>query len=440
MNPKTMIKTVALTAMVLALTATIAVADYPQFHCDPQRTGNVSGPAPVTGDLLWKTDIGCFINSGASIADRQVYVANRIGGSGTLGLYCLNETTGEVIWSNPIGGSGGISTPAISESGDRLFVGSLTGELYCVNTADGGTIWNRTIEPNPTYWGAGSCPLIYDDTVFVNTASDGALFAYDLNGNELWKIATTTGSYGSSAAYYISPAAYDGNIFFGGAGPALYCVNITTQKEVWNVSTEGMVSTTPAIDYDIVYFGTETRVYALHLNGAEVWNRSIPCRLSSPAVAHGRVYIGDLDKHLNCLDSGNGSTIWTAPVGSKIQSSPVIAGGMVYAAEYKGTLYGFDSDCGTIVWSGGTADYNIAQPAVSDGILIIGSDSGFLYAFSDPPLLGDLNCDGAITAADAMVALEMAVGAVPAVDGADMNCDGAVTSVDALIVMRANLQ
>ena len=438
MNPKTMMKTVALTALVLALTTTIAVANYPQFHCDPQRTGNVSGPAPVTGNLLWKTDIGCFINSGASIADGRVYVANRIGGSGTLGLYCLNETTGEVIWSNPIGGSGGISTPAISESGDRLFVGSLTGELYCVNTADGSTIWNRTIEPNPAYWGAGSCPLIYDDTVFVNTASGGALFAYDLNGNELWKIATTTGSYGSSAAYYISPAAYDGNIFFGGAGPALYCVNIATQKEVWNVSTVGMVSTTPAIDCNVVYFGTEDRVYALNLNGEEVWNCSISCRLSSPAVAHGRVYIGDLDKHLNCLDSGNGSTIWTAQVRSKIQSSPVVAGGMVYVAEYEGTVYGFDSDCGTIVWSGDTEDYNIAQPAVSDGILVIGSDSGFIYAFSDPPLLGDLNCDGVITAADVMIALEMAVGAVPATDGADVDCDGAVTSVDALIVMRAN--
>ncbi len=179
-------------------------------------------------------------------------------------------------------------------------------------------------------------------------------------------------------------------------------------------------------------------MYALNLNGEEVWNRSISCRLSSPAVAHGRVYIGDLDKHLNCLDSGNGSTIWAAQVGSKIQSSPVVAGGMVYVAEYKGTVYGFDSDCGTIVWSGGTADYNIAQPAVSDGILVIGSDSGFIYAFSDPQLAGDLNCDGVITATDVMIVLEMAVGAVPVVDGADVDCDGAVTSVDALIVMRAN--
>ncbi len=235
----------AAVALLIAISVLLlpAAAEYPMFHNDPQRTGNVSGYAPVTGNLLWKTDVGCFINSGASITNGRVYVANRIGGSGTLGLYCLNETTGEIIWYNPIGGSGGVSTPAMS--GDRLFVGSLTGDLYCVNASDRTTVWNRTIEPNPAYWGVGSCPLIYENMVFVNTASDGALYAFDLDGTELWNI--TTGSAGSAVAYYLSPAAYNGMVFFGGAGPALYCVDVTTHTELWNFSTTGTISTTPAV-------------------------------------------------------------------------------------------------------------------------------------------------------------------------------------------------
>ena len=440
MSPISRSVTITAAALLIAISVLllpqVVVAEYPMFHLDPERTGNVSGYAPVTGNLLWKADVGCFINGGASIARGRVYVANRIGGSGTLGLYCLNETTGEIIWYNPIGGFGGVSTPAIS--GDRLFVGSYTGDLYCVNASDGTTVWNRTIEPNPAWYGVGSCPLIYGSTVFVNTASDGALFAFDFDGNEMWNITTTTGSYGdgSSAIYYISPAAHDGKIFFGGSGPALYCVNIGTRTEVWNFSTVGTVSTTPAVDYGMVYFATEERVYAIDLDGHEVWNWSMRCRISSPAVAHGRVYIGDMDKHLNCLDSGNGSTIWTASVGSKIQSSPVVAGGVAYVTEYTGTVYGFDADCGTPVWSYDTNCFNIAQPAVSDGILFVGSDSGYLYAFRDPPIKGDLNGDRKVTTADALITLRMAVGAVPVIDEADMNGDDKVTSLDALVILQ----
>jgi len=433
-------RSIATAAAVLMIAISIlllpAAAEYPMFHNDPQRTGNVSGYAPVTESLFWKADLGGFINSGASIANGRVYVANRIGGSGTLGLYCLNETTGKIIWHNPIGDSGGVSTPAIS--GDRLFVGSYTGDLYCINTSDGTTVWNKTIEPNPSDYGVGSCPLIYRSTVFVNTASDGALYAFDFDGNEMWSI--TTGSTGSAVAYYISPAAHNGKVFFGGSGPALYCVDIATHDEVWNFSTSGTISTTPAISGGMVLFATDEpgeRLHSLYLNGSEAWNTSMHCRLSSPAVAHGMVYIGDMDKHLNCLDSSDGSTIWTASVGSMVQSSPVVAGGMVYVSEYTGTVYGFDADCGTPVWSSDTDGFNIAQPAVSDGTLFIGSDSGYLYAFRDPPPLeGDLNRDRKVTAADALIALRMAVGAVPTIDEADMNGDNKVTSIDALAILQ----
>ncbi|MEA1905443.1 MAG: PQQ-binding-like beta-propeller repeat protein [Euryarchaeota archaeon] len=440
-------RSIATTTVVLLIVISVlllpAAAEYLMFHNDPERTGNVGGDAPVTGDLLWKTalhDTG-YVGGGACIAGGRVYVSNWAGWPITdeRGLYCLNETTGEIIWWNPIGGMGGVSTPAIS--GDRVFVGSCTGDLYCVNASDGATIWDRTIEPDPLYWGVGSSPLIYDGTIFVNTVSDGALYAFNFDGSELWKIATTTGSYsgGSSAIYYISPAAHGGMVFWG-AGPALYCADIATHGEVWNFSTSGTISTTPAISGGMVFFATDEpgeRLYALYLDGGEAWNTSMRCRLSSPAVAHGRVYIGDMDKHLNCLDSGNGSVIWSKYVGGPVKSSPVVAGGMVYVTEYTGTIYCFDADCGTFVWSGDTEGFNIAQPAVSDGTLFVGSDSGYLYAFRDPPPLeGDLNHDSKVTAADAVVALRMVVGAVPAVDEADVGGDGMVTSLDVLMILQ----
>ncbi|RZB29346.1 MAG: hypothetical protein AEth_01314 [Candidatus Argoarchaeum ethanivorans] len=428
------------TILLLALTTSIASADWSQFHHNPERTGNVSGYAPVTNTIFWETELGCFVEGGACISNGRVYVANRIGGSGKLGLYCLNEATGEIIWHNPIGGSGGVSTPAIL--GDRLFVGSLTGDLYCVNALNGTTIWNRTIELKPSYWGVGSCPLIHEDTVFVNTVSGGAVFAFGFDGNELWNI--TTGSYGEyppAVAYYISPAAYDRKIFFGGAGPALYCVDIETQNELWNFSTTGTMSTTPAIDCGIVYLATGDRMYAVGMDGIEVWSQSLKGTISSPAISDGKIYIGDKDKKINCINATDGIEIWNQTLGGKCDSSPVVANGMVYtAANYaQGTVYGFDAEIGDLKWTYDTCNWNMAQPAISDGILFIGSDSGYLYAFRDLIQKGDLNLDWAVTVDDAFIALKMAVGAIPAVEGADMNGDSKVTSLDALMILQMAL-
>ena len=432
--------TLAAVALLIAISVLLlpAAAEYPMFHLNPERTGNVSGYAPVTGNLLWKADVGCFINGGASIAGGRVYVANRIGRSGTLGLYCLNESTGEIIWHNPIGGSGGVSTPVIS--GDRLFVGSLTGDLYCVNALDGTTVWNRTIEPNLSWYGVGSCPLIYESTVFLNTASDGALFAFDLDGNELWNI--TTGNYGRyppTVAYYISPAAHDGNIFFGGLGPALYCVNVSTQAEVWNFSTSGTVSTAPAIEDGVAYFATCSKMYAVKVTGDEVWNRSLKGTISSPAVAYGGVYIGSDDGKMYCFDTSDGDEIWNISVGANVKSSPVVADETVYfGTNIDGDMvYALNATDGSLRWTYDTGNCIMAQPAVSDETLFIGSDSGYLYAFRDPPpQKGDLNHDSEVTAADALIALQMAVGAVPATDAADVSGDGEVTSLDALMILQ----
>ena len=50
---------------------------------------------------------------------------------------------------------------------------------------------------------------------------------------------------------------------------------------------------------------------------------------------------------------------------------------------------------------------------------------------------GDLNGDGALTTADAAIALQMAVGARTPTTAADVSGDGVVTSLDALMILQA---
>jgi cobaltochelatase CobN len=334
MNLKTRTKIAITVLLVLVLITTIASADWSQFHHNPERTGNATGDAPHTDTLLWKTmpsvnptdgSTGGCIEGGASIVGERVYVATcpPMGAYSNLGLFCLNNSTGEILWRNPLGGMGGRSTPAMS--GDRIFVGSCTGDLYCVNASDGATIWHETIETSPAWWMTGDSPLVYEDKVFISGFSDGLLHAFDFDGNELWNI-TTGGGIGS----YTSPAASDGRIFFAGGDPALYCVNISDYSILWNFSTSDKITATPAIEAGMIFFASKNKVYAVNMDGGEVWSRNLTVTFSSPAVAYGNVYIGSDEKRFYCFNASNGDEVWNKSVNGTIRSSPAVADGTVY--------------------------------------------------------------------------------------------------------------
>ncbi len=209
----------------------VASASYPMFHYDLQRTGNVSGDAPLTNQISWSTPIGGLVESSPIISDRKVFVSNWFAEwyGGENGLYCLDEITGAILWNNSLDGSGGTSTAAIS--GDKLFVGSLPGNLYCINASSGETIWTEKIEHSPAYKGVASSPVVYNDIIFITTFSNnalnnGTLHVFDLNGTELWNLST------GDTFYYTSPAIADGNVFFAGnlTNHSLFCVNISTHN------------------------------------------------------------------------------------------------------------------------------------------------------------------------------------------------------------------
>jgi len=391
MNPKTAPRAATIVLLILTLTLATTIAttivsasDYPQFHHNPQRTGNVSGDAPLTDTLLWKTSPSAgYIGGGASIAGDLVYVSTwpPMGKSSNLGLFCLNKHTGEILWRNPLSGGGSASTPAVS--GDRVFVGSCTGDLYCANATDGVAIWNITIDENPSYWGVASSPLIYNDTVFVNSFSDAKLHAFDFNGDELWEIDTS-----GNIDHYASPAAECGMVLFAGGNPALYCVNISDHSILWRFNTSDMIKTTPTIAGGVVFFATKKRMYALDMAGDELWRRDLGSTISSPAISHGRVYIGSstLEKKFYCFDATDGSEIWNKSVDGAILSSPVVACDTVYFGTNSGdgTVYALNATDGMLRWSYDTGDYIMSPPSISDGTLFIGSDTGYLYAFGTP--------------------------------------------------------
>ncbi|MGB2842109.1 MAG: PQQ-binding-like beta-propeller repeat protein [Halobacteriota archaeon] len=385
-----------LASVLLIAVPALAMAEeggtYPMFHYDAQRTGNVSGDAPMTNQISWSTYIGGLVDSSPIISDGKVFVSNWFAEwyGGVNGLYCLNETTGEILWNNSLGGSGGASTASIS--GDKLFVGSLAGNLYCINASSGETIWSKRIEHSPAYSGVASSPLVYENLVFVttfsnNASNNGTLHVLDFNGSELWNLST------GDTFYYTSPAIADGNVFFAGnlTNHTLYCVNISTHNILWLFNTSTQIKSTPAIWNNTVFFASANKMYAVNItDGKELWNNSFSCVMSSPAVSNGRIFVGSGNGRLYCYNADDGSERWNTTVNGPIHSSSVVANNTIYFGTNTadGTIYALNATDGTLRWSytlnpPSGSYYNImSSPAVADGILFIGADDGRIHAFS----------------------------------------------------------
>ncbi len=403
----------------MTMVATVEASGvYPTLQYDAQRTGNVSGAAPETATLLWQSNektAGC-IQAGPIVYDGKVYISTwwssgmGVKGNAVDALYCLDEGTGEEIWNNTE--VYGASTAALADN--KLFVGTHIGNIACVDATSGALLWSKKIEENPSWYGVTSSPLVFDDTVYVLSFSDGTLHAFLFDGTELWNFSS-----GGEIFCYSSPSAYGNKIFFAGNNSeqhALYCQDINTHEAVWNFTTETEIRGSPTIwdGEGMVFFTTEYiygkahKLYAVNITtGEEVWSVSHYASWASPALSNGKLYIGGsaVDTTFYCYDARDGSLLWeNEEMGGAIDSSPVVADGKVYfgTSEVDGTVYALDANSGSTLWSytlhipeGFGGGFNIAtQPAVSDCTLFIGVDNVGVLAFRDSQ---EVLFDGTVT-------------------------------------------
>lgn len=374
---------VILLVMICALT--VPMVEGSTFHFDDQRTGNFSDEGPKLPGILWKANLTALIGSSPVYHDGVVYATNWYGwGSWEPGLYAINASDGKIMWRNE--NVTGASTIAISNN--RLFVGNLTGQLYCINLTTGEEVWSKKLEKYPAWHGIASSPLIYNDTVYITTFSNGTLYALNFTGNELWNFTT-----GEKVSHYTSPSAHNGKIFFAGnksEKPALYCLN-DSGSELWNYTVESSITNTPAVKNEKVFFATENRFYAVDSDGTELWNITFNGSMSTAALAYGNIYIGSKEGVLYCMNQSTGNVIWSFTANGEIDSSPAVTSKTVYFGTNtpNGTVYALNTFNGNLLWDYSLNPpqgeyYNImSSPYVVGNKLFTGSDDGNVYCFGD---------------------------------------------------------
>jgi outer membrane protein assembly factor BamB len=207
----------------------------------------------------------------------------------------------------------------------------------------------------------------------------------------------------------------------GAQGPALAALSRLRRR--WQVTLDGVVWSSPAVERGRVVIGTESDVEAVSAaTGRMLWRASLGQGVGAPpTVSGGRVFVGALgDGGVYALDLRSGRIVWRAQTGgSNVYGGALVAGGRVYVGADDGKLYAFDAangakewtasavgdhatpalvggvvytvggvpgtvsalraSDGAVLWQVHTADFSGVSPTVHGGWIYLGDNSGDLY-------------------------------------------------------------
>jgi outer membrane protein assembly factor BamB len=179
----------------------------------------------------------------------------------------------------------------------------------------------------------------------------------------------------------------------------MYCLRAADGHVIWHTSTHGLSSgfrsgafySTPAVAYGRVYVGnTDYKIYSfVAATGQIAWTYTMPWwAYGSPAVSDGRVFATSADGTFAALNARSGGLLWKHKLPFHSLASPVVVGPDVYVADRgpsggaKGHVYAFNPGNGHRVWTFHDGKYSSVIAA--HGMLIV-AGFGHLYALRPKP-------------------------------------------------------
>lgn len=152
-------------------------------------------------------------------------------------------------------------------------------------------------------------------------------------------------------------------------------------RVLWTVATSGPVDSSPTILDGVAYVvGGEGRLLALDVStGKQRWSSTVDGLVGSPAIADDRVVALGKDGSINAIRM-DGSSSWRTAADLAPNSSPLLVGGVLIAGGQGGSIQAFDAVTGAARWTVQTGDSLPRAAAGDESRAYIGSHDGRLYA------------------------------------------------------------
>ena len=405
-------KRITISIVLIAFTFSTALAqNWPQFR-GPGATGVAEGSpqaakwdASTQTNVRWKTAIPGLSHSSPVVWGNKVFVMTAVS-SGTdekkFGLY------GDV--------------KPVKEDPKHAY------KVYAVDKRDGKILWERIafegipkIKRHPKSSHAASTPVTDGKYLIALFGSEG-LFAYDLNGKQLWKQDVGVLDAGwfydvdYQWEYASSPIIYKNMVIIQAdiqKDSFIAAYDIKNGKLLWKTPREGEL---PGWGSPTVYEG-KTRAELVTagakavrgydpLTGKELWKLGPMAEIATPTpfAAHDLIYVtsgyrpiqpiyaikpgasGDLT--LKEKQTSSEFIAWSKDRGGPYMPTPIVYGDLLYTCSNQGVLTAYNAKSGERIYQerlGGTGGAFTASPVASDGKIYLSSEDGDVFVVKAGP-------------------------------------------------------
>jgi outer membrane protein assembly factor BamB len=327
---------------------------------------------------MWAHDFGTLLEFPPVIRGDHIF---QLGDDAVLNA--INKHNGHIFWSKKLGELSA-SSPAVV--GRLVYATVLTGRhggrVVALDYGHGAVRWSRDL-PSPSE----SSPLVDHGRVYFGTQS-GLVYALNAtDGSVIW-------TYHAAGAVKASPTLKEGTLYFGDYSGQVQAISAQDGHRLWVSGSEGALLgsgtfySTPAVAYGRVFLGnTDGRVYAYDAgSGALDWAVQTGNYVySSPAVTDApglgpTIYLGSYDGKFRALNARTGAIDWTYNAGGRISGSATIIGRTVYFADLGNRrTYCLGISTGRVEFEWGSGSFD---PVISDGQNIYLTGYSGLYALS----------------------------------------------------------
>jgi outer membrane protein assembly factor BamB len=153
---------------------------------------------------------------------------------------------------------------------------------------------------------------------------------------------------------------------------------------IWRRRFGENLSSGPLVDYDHVFFATQTdqgQVVALDLaTGKKRWGTRLGDVAAPIAILNGQVYAGTVDGLFAALSTADGGRVWRTQLAGAVRAAPLVLGGGVVAATAADSLYLLARESGAVRARRGTGGTILAAPALADSLIVFGTTAGRVEA------------------------------------------------------------
>jgi outer membrane protein assembly factor BamB len=284
-------------------------------------------------------------------------------------LTAFDATTGKVLWTASHSASGYSSPQDVFVIDDKVWFagvanGRLPGDVTGLDLRTGAVRTYHEKANVETYWFHHRCYRGKATTNYLLTSRTGIEFIDHASGN--WDInhwvrgGCLYGVMPANGLLYVPPhacACFPESKLFGfnalGAGdgrpgapsgprhergPALGAVTPPTAPDDW-----------PTYRGNPLRSGSTLQTLPDRLS--ETWQESLGGKLSAMTVAHGTVFVAQIDQHtVHALDADTGRPLWRRTVGGRVDSPPTIHQGMAIFGCADGWIYSLRVSDGELVW------------------------------------------------------------------------------------------